>query len=325
MAVTERLEPTGFGRSQPVEATGPDGRRRLLRRPQLARPNRRTALIGLGLLAGGGTAAIAYALAGSAAGWLHVQPEYQLPFDEIALDPEPPAYIKPGRLGLLRRVRRRANLPETLAVPALDLAELAGAFRKHSPWVLDVEQIDRSYPNRLVVKLKYREPVGLISPRGSAQILLDRHAIVLPADELDPAAAGPMLQLYGLDGPFDPKAGIGLAAPDSPEEERAVAAAALAGFLRDRLLATGPLPNNRRIVAVNVRAGASKLYLWTDSGLWILWGPMPGDEPPGTPTAAEKWDQLRDWLVRNPNHSSQVQASVLFFQPDGAQLGRRAG
>jgi hypothetical protein len=295
---------------------------------------RRPALSRLGLAAA--LAVVATGLIGLGGAWavrflvdrLHRRPEYQLPSRQIVLEPPPPPWIRSGALGLLGRVREQARWPEPLPVLDLDLQDLARDFRNHCPWVARVRRprgIVRSYPNRLVVGLDYREPVAEVR-FGSSVFVLDGDAVILPADDLDRDAAGPLIRLDGFDPPFDGRPGRawatsadGLATPDP----RASAAARLAAFLkaRTRLEEPGGSPLFRPVA---IHHDADDGLLWVRSGgrTWVCWGEAPGAEAPGRPTATEKWVMLREWSRRHVPPGVEY-PDFLAFDKDG--VGRRKG
>lgn len=239
---------------------------------------------------------------------------YQLDFDGIELDPEPPAYIKIGRAGLLRQVRERAQAPPRFSTLGLDPATLARWFGLHSPWVERVEGIHRTYPNRLVVRLKYREPVALVDDHRPP-LFLDRSAVVLPNLEIDTGAARPLVRIVGLPGPLTAREGVGVApGGDEQAERRARDACALAGFLKDRRRQAGPVPEAAEVAFLYAEATP---WLRTASGLYVSWGDPPGREPEGSPTAAEKYAQLLAWCARPGPHGAW---DFLEFTRDGPRL-----
>ncbi len=235
-----------------------------------------------------------------ATAWLHDQPQHRLPFSEIELDPNPPSYIKLGRVGLLEQVRQRANLPESLAVLEVDLGKLARAFAVYSPWVEQVDGIRRDYPNRLVVQLTYRRPVAFLLEGSPEPIVLDRHGVVLPLKEIDPGTLLELIKIVNVAGPFEPSPGKMLAPAGSDTEVKLRAATELAWFFQrntpDRLPSLSPV----RVTQVNLKFGEKSLYARTAAGLWVLWGDAPGHEPPGSPGATRKWEFLQDWVARHP-------------------------
>jgi hypothetical protein len=64
------------------------------------------------------------------------------------------------------------------------------------------------------------------------------------------------------------------------------------------------------------------LWIRGEDKTWIRWGEAPGAEAPGRPTAAEKWEMLRDW-ARHHVPSGVVHPDFLAFTKDGVE--RRKG
>ena len=131
--------------------------------------------------------------------WLHNQPQYRLPFEEIRLEPPPPAWIRSGTVGLLSEVHRRSQWKNQLDLRVLDLApaQITDAFRRGSPWVKDASVFVPTYPNHLTVRLEYREPVAFLvvgTGKSSREIFLDGEGVVLPNDDLSRVASEPMTE-----------------------------------------------------------------------------------------------------------------------------------
>jgi hypothetical protein len=267
----------------------------------------------------GGTKAVRSAVA-----WLQQREAYTLNFREITLVPEPPAWIKSGREGLLERVRSRAGRPEQISVLQIDLKELANDFRRESPWVLDVDRVTRAYPNHLEVHLAYRRPAAALRV-GAGLVILDRDGVVLPEDDVNRSAA-PMIDLVTVLPPnLDPSSLEALpgklfharsADPEHPDVDVVANAARLAGFFVDRDAAG---PNARAKLGVNaIHWTARRFFVETTTTTMILWGQAPGAEPPGDPKAGEKWEMLVNWAdshtmaeVQNPAYLGFEQNRVV--------------
>ncbi len=225
--------------------------------------------------------------------WLHERPAYQLRFDEITLEPSPPSWFMRGRAGFLDGLRSNAKRPESLSVLDVDLAKLRDDFR-HYAWVKKVKRVERTVPNRIVVRLDYREPVARWE--RDPRIVIDGDGVILPDEDIAPEAAGRLILLASVDQPpFDSKPGepwkMGNAALDlALPDERVMAAARLADFLRVRQ-AEEPIPGLR----------VEKIHPMTQHGLsiefddqWIVfWKNPPGSEGPVELTASKKWEMLR--------------------------------
>jgi hypothetical protein len=254
--------------------------------------------VGLGLLAllvTGGARALR-----STVQWLHAQPSYQIAFSDIALNPAPPPWIKSGQKGLLEHVRVQAGQPKSLAVLDVDLTKLERAFALHSPWVKAVAQVRRTYPRpgqpSLSVQLEYRWPVAEARISERQSIVIDEDGIVLPTDDIDRSAAGPLISLQGFaSNRFWGALGADddLSAPDS----RVVAAAKLSGFFKRRQhsLPAGMASTGKSVIAI-ISGDARGLFAVTADKTYILWGDPPDSERPGDLSADQKWVMLRSWV-----------------------------
>jgi hypothetical protein len=265
------------------------------RRPMLAR---------LGIAALGGAIALlflvllgAHALQ-TATGWLHRQPTYQVDFRAIELDPLPPAWYRWGAAGFLERVRVSAEEPETLSTLDLDLARLVLSFQRYG-WVKKVVGARIEHPNRVVIRLVYREPVARFYE--SHEFALDKDGVVLPRDDIDWVAAEPLIELYEMTPPSDPRPGL-ICRPSSadggfaPEDGRVLAASKMAAFLKSCLVRDGGDASALRfIVHPTVHNG---LYVECCRNLMFHWGEAPGEEAPGELSAEAKWTWLRDSVKR---------------------------
>lgn len=285
---------------------------------RVARPRAARAVIALSALAL--AAAAVRELSTRLAGWLHQRPEYEIALDAIELVPPPPACLKGGRDALLRQVAATSGLGDSIAALAARPDDLARRFALGSPWIEAVDQVAiEGHPPGLRVALRYREPVAALTVAGGGRVYLDRHGVVLPAAEIDTARLRPLVALSGWTGPIEPRPGLGLAPPGSEAETRLRAATRLCAFLQER--AALNTPARPRVVAVNMRYGASLLYVQTDRGLWALWGEAPGQESPGQTDANRKWDQLCAWLAAHPEDAATASPGrYLVFTNDGARL-----
>jgi hypothetical protein len=258
----------------------------------------------------------------TALNWLARRPHYQSSFREIELSPAPPPWIKSGRAGLLLHVRDGAKWPERFSSLELDLGDLRLAFQRESPWVQEVTSIERTYPNRLVVHLYYREPVAYVPMAAqSPSIFLDREGVVLPDDDITLSAAQPLFEIRLASAPAEGRAGYSFSVLDKPDGqaryEPARAAARLAGFLKDKEAAAP-------IRAAVIHAQQSGLFVQTADGGMIFWGRPPRDERPGELLADQKWLLLRDWVkthtmgeCRPPEFLDIREGRVIIHNPVG--------
>ncbi|HEV3120693.1 MAG TPA: hypothetical protein VGY53_02265, partial [Isosphaeraceae bacterium] len=203
-----------------------------------------------------------------------------------------------------------------------DMDELKKAFALHSPWVKRVTRIERSplggkrAPVR--VGMVYREPVAVAQAlaKNGRPIVVDEDGVVLPAEDLDMAAAGRLIVIIRL------AADRYWGGPDASEEllepdPAVLRAARLAGFLKrhqNRKSALAGAPPTWSIVAIDP-AYRPGLVAQTHDSTQIVWGEPPGAEEPGNPTAEQKWNFLSDWY----EHGSVPQVKW----PDYLEFTRR--
>jgi hypothetical protein len=287
--------------------------------------NRRLAWIAALAVASGLAVVALHALARLAIDWLHRHDPYQTDFAAIELDPPPPDFLRLDASTLLEQVRRAAGRPERLSTLDLDLDALASEFAKHTPWVESVRRIERSYPNRVIVRLTYREPVARIRTLDGKTIILDRGAYVLPNDELAEHVKRTLPSITGLPGPLETRPGLGVAPPGGEVERHVLAAARLAGYLRDREVERKDARADQ-VVIISTRHGADHLYLGTtdadrdrDPDFWFLWGHAPGSEGPQELDASIKWNQYLEWFSR-PDRPRLAPLQYLEFTPQGPRL-----
>jgi hypothetical protein len=201
----------------------------------------------------------------------------------------------------LDQVREAAGYGQSIEVLSEDLSHLRDAFAGHSPWVQRVARIERLYPNRLIARLAYREPVAKLGTEKSRSLYLDREGIVLPASDIDEAAARPLIPLK-LEGPMsvvDIRAGRAITVVQSPGAQPVTApmraAARQASFLRAQLLAHAKNPPPFTIDAIYVDARSISLAIVAQPVAMILWE-TPGKRGDGAPLGDDdKWTRLLAW------------------------------
>ena len=252
------------------------------------------------------------------AGWLHARPEYALNFDEIALDPPPPAWLKGGAKGLLDEVRRKAALPERISAVGVDLDALTVAFKLGSPWVERVERVWRPGGNRLSARLVYREPVALV-PFRSGPILLTSKAIVVPIEDVDLAALpAPPIPIWTLGPEVEARNGLTLkvaAVVEGPySDEVPAAAAALAGFVGARRSGPGSLP------VAKILTDGTRLGLVLEGKTRVVWR-KPDDPDPGDD---RRWQHLLKWVETNGSTRLAVPGTYLDVGPSGVRVKQAA-
>jgi len=236
-------------------------------------------------------------------GWLHHQSKYQLPFNQIHLATEPPAWYRGGAQEFLERVRLGAGEAEQISLLEVEPERLTLAFKKYA-WVEDVVKVTYG-PGRILVDLRYRQPVARVDVApGQQKQIVDDTGIILPTEDLDLDQLGQVITITGegLAAPSDPRPGVMWKAKASSsdmgeEDPRIQGAAKLAGFLRTEAAAheglASPALHFREIIVTDfARRG---LFIMNAEGAEVCWGSAPGDERPGRLSAEQKWAMLVQW------------------------------
>ncbi|MFI5461234.1 MAG: hypothetical protein ACHRXM_38000 [Isosphaerales bacterium] len=239
----------------------------------------------------------------AAVGWLNHQSTYQLPFNQIHLATDPPAWYRGGAQEFLERVRLGAGEAEQISLLEVVPERLTLAFKKYA-WVEEVVKVTYG-PGRIVVDLRYRRPVASVDlPPGNPKQMVDDKGIILPTEDVDLDQLGKVIKITGegLAAPSDPRPGVMWKAKASSSDmgegdPRIQGAAKLAGFLRTETrahegLASPALHFLEIIVTDFARRG---LFMVNDEGAEVCWGAAPGDERPGRLSAEQKWVMLLEW------------------------------
>jgi hypothetical protein len=258
--------------------------------------------------------------------FVHEQPEYQLNFNEIELDPPPPAWYRGGAKQFLEQVREEAGQPARFSVLDLDLTKLRLAF-KRSSWVRKAS-VTRANPNRVIIQLEYREPVARadIDPKGTKFCLIDRDAVILNQAEVNLENVVTLRLTKGRPAenvpPFDARFGESWKTPSGPNglpeiDERIQAGAKLADWLRKEV--ARDRAGQPWLVPTVVVQSAQRLWLQFGTSVLIAWGPPPTGEEPPAESVATKWKILRnsgslpDWV----EHDTESTPSRYFEFRDG--------
>jgi hypothetical protein len=238
----------------------------------------------------------------AAVAWLHHQSDYQLPFNQIQLVNEPPTWYRGGAQQFLAQVRQSAAETERISLLEQGPEGLAVAFRKYS-WVLDVAKVTYQ-PGRILVDLRYRQPVAWVDlPRGQHQIV-DGKGILLRSEDIDVERLGPVIKITGdgLLAPSDLRPGViwkrkGKAGAMDEADGRILAASKLADFLRQEDRASDSTAARAlRIPEIIVSDFQARgLFVMNAEGAEIWWEAAPGDERADEPSALEKWRMLLQW------------------------------
>lgn len=219
---------------------------------------------------------------------LHSQPEYQLSFDQIQLEPQLPADLPAG---FLQQVRERAQLESSLSVLDPELPRiLAEAFAQH-PWIAQVVSVRNLYPATVSVEVVYRRPVAMISV-DTGYYAVDARGVLLPPADFDSSALQRYVPVRGVR--TRPRGPAGTEWGDPV----VTGAATLAEFL-------GPRWQAFELSAIEVAAETAvpradeepRYELVTRGGTRILWGRPPGSQHPGELAASQKLGRLEKYLA----------------------------
>lgn len=300
------------------------------------RDRRRIDLLRAGLIAAAAMAAVALLLyvgsraAIAAVHWLHVQSQYQVTFDKIELVRELPSWYRGGKREFLGRVRRESGHAESISQLDVRPDRLALAF-KLDPWVEEVLKVSYS-PGRISLDLKIREPVAWLKLADGQPQIVDGEGRLLPAEDVDIESAGGLLRLtcVGLSLPSDRRPGVvwksrPQGADSDQVEERIVAAAGLARFLKRELQAAGPGASAAvRMIEIILSSDVSDfrkrgLFILNSEGTEFCWGRAPGSEAPKEPTAREKWQMLLNWEAQ-PHSRKLTEPDYWVVSPRGLLL-----
>ena len=275
-------------------------------------PRRLAGAVVLGLsLAWGGYEVVARS-AGSITRWVAAQPDYQIPFGEIELDPLPPAYIRSGAAGILESVQHEAKYGTTLPILATNLDDLRQSLSRN-PWVENAGPVRSSY-RHLAIHVAYRQPVAVVvlDPPRKQVIVVDRNGVELPTRpyQFEWTETSPRYRAAGVPTPLVKIISVGTNVPDrtglvwksaSPrvEDERVPQAARLAAFLAaragTRTPGDRPTPDFTEIHYYRKKQ-ATGFFLRDARDRWFFWESAPGSEAVTEPSAVEKWRQLGRFL-----------------------------
>jgi hypothetical protein len=317
------------------EGTPPSRRFRRLVSAQAVRriPPERLAVVVLGLLG-----AVVLAVVLGATLWNHGvayvngQPQFQLAYSQIELDPSIPPWFKGHREAFLERVWAGTAEPRTLSALDFDGDRLLKLFRRN-PWVKRAVKVVHEYPNKVVVFLEFRSPVALARLPDGSKIPLDREGVILPLEDIDLEAAGPLVWLDRFNAPSglspgevwasaDPQSGV-----DRPDD-RLIAAAQLADFLKASLGDLGGVLSPPLFVHV---------LRWDDEGsyvqlscvdslgdkLMVCWDDPSASREVRKLSPSRKWAMLCDWIRKNPPGRSGRPVMLQFLKDRVATDTRR--
>jgi hypothetical protein len=219
---------------------------------------------------------------------LSFRSEYRLTRDAVVVTPGPPDWVPEAFLtqiidGELWPVEGTSMLEETL------VGQIAGAFAAH-PWVAEVVRVERRFPARVMVKVKYRRPVAWIEVPGQS-IPVDVTGVCLPKEDLAVSDSSRYPLVRGVVS--QPPSQVGVAWDDPG----LLAAARLAREL-------GPHWESFGLSAIVVQRRDEEpavddrvfLQMLTRGGSRVVWGRPPGTRHPGELTVAQKLGRLKQFI-----------------------------
>lgn len=174
-----------------------------------------------------------------------------------------------------------AQIEGPLPLDDPDLARtIARAFSMH-PWVRQVETVRLLHPPAAEVRVTCREPVAMVRVEGGL-LPIDADAVVLPSDGFTSAEAAVYPKVTGIQ--TSPRGPPGTPWGDPLVEQAAV----LAAMLRPEWGSIG-------LVECRFDEGSTRpgWNLIRKRGEPIRFGPAPGSETPGEPSAAVKIARLK--------------------------------
>jgi len=239
--------------------------------------------------------------------------EYRFETSQIEITP-PPRDVPPE---IVEQVLQRARVPKTVSLLDDDLTEkLAKAFASH-PWVAEVVSVRKSFPPRVQVELKYRQPVAMVETAGGLYPI-DAKAVLLPPEDFSMADTRRYPLLRGIE--TQPRGPAGVRWGDVVVELGAKLAVALGPHWKELQLAAVLVPGSgaegggrkaeggdRRSEVGGRRSDSAthysplnpdslKFVLKTVGGSRILWGRAPGSQYPGELSAEKKIGRLKKYL-----------------------------
>jgi hypothetical protein len=155
---------------------------------------------------------------------------------------------------------------------------------------------------------------------------------MLPIEDVDLEAMGPLIRITGLAPPYQPRPGRAWMTEDDSDGRGGASAQArgmarLAAFLLAELgREPRPISSALRPVAIHVMHQDTKdiVYVENAEKTLILWAEPPGQETPGQPTASQRWTELHDWQKRRPAEPV-LRPYYLDFSRDGIVIKRGGG
>lgn len=225
--------------------------------------------------------AAAAVLGAAFCGWLwyggpeHAGRNRVLPLENIEIVTPGPDWIAGD---VASEALRSASLDGPLWLYDDELVErIAQAFTIH-PWVAEVLRVEKLYPARVEVEVRFRQPAALVDTT-SGLYAVDYSGVVLPGERLASGQDGALPTVVGVFAPPDGSAG-------TPWGDARVVGALT--MLQSVAASRQELP---RISVVEVKGSAAadaRYELVCENGTRVVWGAAPGREPAGEPQPSEK-------------------------------------
>jgi hypothetical protein len=211
--------------------------------------------------------------------------EYAVTPDRIVVTPQP-AWIHADVKADALRVAGMGSLK--LTDPQL-VEHLAQAFSMH-PWIASVERVQKRYPARVDVEVRYRRPVLVVkidAAEDQGLLFLDEEGVLLPSADFAPSQARDYLRI-AANGEA-PAGAYGTAWGS----QRMVGAARVAAALDNRWQKLGLY----WLVTSRPASGELLYELRTqDDRVRVVWGPAAGHESPGEASPGEKIAALERYV-----------------------------
>lgn len=213
--------------------------------------------------------------------------EYQFETANIEINP-PPRDVPPN---LVRQVIERASLEEKVSIVDDDLTkQIAEAFAAH-PWVEEVVSVQKSFPPRVVVELKYRRAIAMVEV-DDGLYPISRDGILLPPEDFSLSDTRRYPLVRGVQ--TQPQGAAGTAWGDVSVAGAARLAVALEDDWTQLQLLAIVVPKR---TSAKEKLEDLKFVLHTRGGSHILWGRAPKTSHPGELTATQKIGRLKKYLT----------------------------
>ena len=258
-------------------SSDPVPRRRLLLRPGVL------VVIGLGV-----AATIVVPLVIETSPRVTARSEDRFSRKHIELSPAPPRWVPPE---LTDQVAGGKDWPADVTSILDDrlVGRIARAYSAH-PWIAKVIRVERRIPARLVVELRYRQPVARVE-LGDERVPVDIEAVRLPAVDVATAGITPLPLIREVSTPVPVRPGL------TWDDESLKAAVCLAAALEAdwETLGLEAIVVETRVVG-RLQEEEVFLRMVTHGGSRIVWGRSPETQHPGELTVAQKLGRLRQFL-----------------------------